>query len=111
MLRAAGLDWFEQGDAWAKVAALRPAAQARAVNLWRWEGLSRGVRRLMTVDASSVPGLLPKPWLAAFETAGHGSVEHPVGAPSWSVSLSGLPERKSTFGLSWRCLYTEMGST
>ena len=25
MMRGAGLDWFEQGDVWAKVAALRPA--------------------------------------------------------------------------------------
>jgi protein-L-isoaspartate(D-aspartate) O-methyltransferase len=28
MLRAAGLDWFEQGDVWAKIATLRPASHA-----------------------------------------------------------------------------------
>lgn len=70
MLRAAGLDWFEQGDVWAKVADLRPASQVHRSAVEGAEELGRAVRRLMTVDARSVPDLLAEPWLAAFETAG-----------------------------------------
>lgn len=70
MLRAAELDWFEQGDVWAKVAELRPAAEAHRTTTERAEELGRAVRRLMTVNPRSVPGLLAESWLAAFETAG-----------------------------------------
>jgi protein-L-isoaspartate(D-aspartate) O-methyltransferase len=70
MLRAAGLDWFEQGDVWAKVADLRPSSQVHRSAAERAEELGRAVRRLMSVDARSVPDLLAEPWLAAFETAG-----------------------------------------
>ncbi|WP_327290332.1 methyltransferase, FxLD system [Streptomyces sp. NBC_01198] len=70
MLRAANLDWFEQGDVWAKAAALRPAAPAPEVS-----ALIPAMRTLMTVDARSLcrPG---RPldghaeWVAAFERAG-----------------------------------------
>jgi protein-L-isoaspartate(D-aspartate) O-methyltransferase len=70
MLRAAGLDWFEQGDVGAKIADLRPAAHAHFTTTERAEELGRAVRRLMTVNPRSVPGLLVESWLAAFETAG-----------------------------------------
>ena len=71
MLRAAGLDWFEQGDVWAKVTNLRPAAHAHSTSAKRTEELSRAVRRLMTTNAYCVPDLVPETWWAAFETAGH----------------------------------------
>jgi protein-L-isoaspartate(D-aspartate) O-methyltransferase len=70
MLRAAGLDWFEQGDVWAKVAALRPAAHSHRITAERAEELGQAVRRLMTVNARSVSDLLAESWLAVFETAG-----------------------------------------
>lgn len=70
LLRAAGLDWFEQGDVWAKVIGLRPAAHAHNLAPERTGTLSWAVRRLMTAVPRSVPGLLPGPWQAAFETAG-----------------------------------------
>ncbi|HWE91496.1 MAG TPA: methyltransferase, FxLD system, partial [Pseudonocardiaceae bacterium] len=69
MLRAAGLDWFEQGDVWAKIIDLRASGQAQ-VAADRAEELGQAVRRLLTVNAHSVPDLLAEPWLAAFETAG-----------------------------------------
>ncbi|MGW2613612.1 methyltransferase, FxLD system [Streptomyces sp. NPDC001500] len=73
MTRAAGLDWFEQGDVWAKVAALRPATgllpSARAAEL------APAMRKLMTVDAHSLcrpsgPLADHDEWVAAFERAG-----------------------------------------
>lgn len=70
MLRAAGLDWFEQGDVWATIAALRPAAHAHRTTAERAEELGQALRRLMTVNAHSVPDLLAESWLSAFETAG-----------------------------------------
>lgn len=70
MLRAAGLDWFEQGDVWAKVADLRPSGQANQAAADRVAELGQAVRRLLTVNPHSVPDLLPESWLAAFDTAG-----------------------------------------
>ncbi|WP_328478421.1 methyltransferase, FxLD system [Streptomyces sp. NBC_00377] len=73
MMRAAGLDWLEQGDVWAKVAALRPATgllpAARAAEL------APAMRKLMTVDAHSLcrpngPLAEHNEWVAAFEWAG-----------------------------------------
>ncbi|REE98998.1 methyltransferase, FxLD system [Thermomonospora umbrina] len=69
MLRAAGLDWFEQGDVWAKVASLRVAAH-RDGDLRHTEKLGRAIRRLMTVDARGEPDLVPPTWCSAFDTAG-----------------------------------------
>ncbi|WP_422647558.1 methyltransferase, FxLD system [Actinoalloteichus caeruleus] len=68
MLRAAGLDWFEQGDVWARVAALRPAhvhADVRRTERW-----SQAVRRLMTTDPHRIPELVTRAWWTAFDTAG-----------------------------------------
>ncbi|MFJ7045259.1 methyltransferase, FxLD system [Streptomyces sp. NPDC101112] len=73
MMRAAGLDWFEQGDVWAKVAALRPATGQFPSE--RAAELAPAMRKLMTIDA---PGLCRPSgplaghdgWVAAFERAG-----------------------------------------
>ncbi|SDH25894.1 protein-L-isoaspartate(D-aspartate) O-methyltransferase [Sinosporangium album] len=69
MLRAAGLDWFEQGDVWAKVASLRAVAH-RDADLRHTEKLGRAIRRLMTVDPRGVPDLVPPTWWSAFDTVG-----------------------------------------
>lgn len=74
MLRAAGLDWFEQGDVWDKVAALRPTAQPHTNNSPHTERLSQAVRRLMTTNTHKVadvaPDVVPETWWTAFDTAG-----------------------------------------
>lgn len=69
LLRAAGQDRYEQGDVWAKVVDLRPTAHVVATE--QSDKLTQAIRRLMTVNPRSVPGLLPEPWVAAFEAAGH----------------------------------------
>lgn len=73
LMRAANLDWFEQGDAWAKATALRPAAMALAPE--RGAVLIPAMRTLMTVDARSLcrpEGPLDghSGWVVAFERAG-----------------------------------------
>ncbi|MBY8846194.1 methyltransferase, FxLD system [Streptomyces sp. SP2-10] len=73
MMRAAGLDWFEQGDVWAKVAALRPATGHLPSE--RAAGLLPPMRTLMTVEASSLyrpsgPLAGHDGWVAAFERTG-----------------------------------------
>ncbi|MCT2587566.1 methyltransferase, FxLD system [Actinophytocola gossypii] len=74
MLRAASLDWFEQGDVWAKIAALRPAAHAHHTDSQRLERWSQAVRRLMTTNTHTItdvaPDQVPETWWAAFDTAG-----------------------------------------
>jgi protein-L-isoaspartate(D-aspartate) O-methyltransferase len=72
MLRAAGLDWYEQGDVWAKVVALRPAA---AITPDRTAALAPAMHRLMIADPSGLRGmggpLAGQPgWISAFERAG-----------------------------------------
>lgn len=71
LLRAAGQDRYEQGDVWAKVLDLRPAATAHVVATEQSDKLAQAIRRLITVNPRGVPGLLPEPWVAAFEAAGH----------------------------------------
>ncbi|XUL89961.1 methyltransferase, FxLD system [Streptomyces galilaeus] len=73
LMRAAQLDWFEQGDVWAKAALLRPAAEALTPE--RTAALLPAMRTLMTVDARSLcrtDGPLDghAEWVAAFEQAG-----------------------------------------
>ncbi len=73
MMRAAGLDWFEQGDVWAKVAALRPVTGPPPVE--RAARLAPAMRKLMTVDAHTLcrpngPLAGYGGWVAAFEQAG-----------------------------------------
>ncbi|MFI7876079.1 methyltransferase, FxLD system [Streptomyces salinarius] len=73
MMRAAGLDWFEQGDVWAKVAALRPPTGRPPSE--RADELARAMRKLMTVDAHCLcrpggPLAGNHGWVDAFERSG-----------------------------------------
>ncbi|KPI27136.1 Thiopeptide-type bacteriocin biosynthesis domain containing protein [Actinobacteria bacterium OV320] len=73
MMRGAGLDWFEQGDVWAKVAALRPPTAPPPPE--RVAELSPPMRKLMTADAHSLcrpdgPLHAHEEWVTAFERAG-----------------------------------------
>jgi thiopeptide-type bacteriocin biosynthesis protein len=49
LMRAAGQDWYEQGDIWARVAENRPLSSETPPD--RTRALESGLRRLMTVDA------------------------------------------------------------
>jgi protein-L-isoaspartate(D-aspartate) O-methyltransferase len=73
LMRAARLDWFEQGDVWAKAAALRPEPEELAPA--RAAALGKAMKRLMTVDTRSLcrqrgPLEGHDEWVAAFERAG-----------------------------------------
>jgi protein-L-isoaspartate(D-aspartate) O-methyltransferase len=68
--RAAGLDWFEQGDVWGQVLDLRGTASVRSLPPDQAAAVGEKVRRLMRVDASSAPELLPSTWTDAFAEAG-----------------------------------------
>ncbi|MFI7221255.1 methyltransferase, FxLD system [Micromonospora maritima] len=75
MMRSGGLDWYEQGDTWAKVAELRPSPGEAAPE--RATDLVRAINRLMTVDPRSLahpdaggPLVGYGPWLEAFAAAG-----------------------------------------
>ncbi|WP_205789320.1 thiopeptide-type bacteriocin biosynthesis protein [Micromonospora sp. HM134] len=73
LLRAAGLDWYEQGDVWSKVAHHRPPPDTPSPN--KTLALQAALRRLMSTDASSLthpawPHLTAADWAAAFTTAG-----------------------------------------
>ncbi|OLT41625.1 hypothetical protein BJF85_04070 [Saccharomonospora sp. CUA-673] len=102
MLRAAGLDWFEQGDVWDKVAALRPTAQPHSNNSPHTERLSQAVRRLMTTNTHKVADVAPT-W---FPRPGGQRSTRPVAnspnslapdtssgacAPSWRTTSSSTP--------------------
>jgi len=73
LMRGAGLDWYEQGDVWAKFAELReaeaiPGGETRTA-------LVTTMRRLMCADPRALtrPGLLldgHDEWITAFEEAG-----------------------------------------
>ncbi|MGC3862312.1 methyltransferase, FxLD system [Micromonospora chersina] len=76
LMRSAGLDWYEQGDVWAKVADLRPAPTLPAGSD-ATAALGRAMNQLMTADirslshpASDSPLAGYGAWLDAFETAG-----------------------------------------
>ncbi|WP_405912910.1 methyltransferase, FxLD system [Streptomyces sp. NBC_00963] len=73
MMRGARLDWFEQGDVWAKVAALRPVTSS--LHAERVAELGPFMRRLMTADARGLshrggPLRAHGAWAVAFEQAG-----------------------------------------
>ncbi|MEO3972339.1 methyltransferase, FxLD system [Streptomyces sp. CAU 1734] len=73
MLRGAGLDWFEQGDVWSKVAALRAATDPLTAE--RVAELAPAVRKLMTADARGLchpggPFHKQGEWVTAFEGTG-----------------------------------------
>lgn len=75
LMRAAGLDWSEQGDVWARVAEYRPAIDEKAK---RHPAVGAGVRRLLTVDAGPTSPLVGRSgplatvadWVTAFHSAG-----------------------------------------
>ncbi|OLT11753.1 hypothetical protein BJF78_26155 [Pseudonocardia sp. CNS-139] len=75
MLRAAGLDWYEQADVWAAVADSRrsPDTTSRAVGA----DVPAAVRRLLTLDTGPDTALVAngplgahRAWLDAFDNAG-----------------------------------------
>ncbi|MBV6699403.1 methyltransferase, FxLD system [Kitasatospora aureofaciens] len=73
LLRAAGLDWYEQGDVWAQFAALRDAPPAIAPE--RAATLTGAMRRLMRLDThrlthGGAPLADHTAWVDAFERAG-----------------------------------------
>lgn len=73
MMRNAGLDWFEQGDVWAKVATLRPATNPLPPQ--RAAELAPATRKLMTADTYSLcrpngPLQGHEEWVTAFERTG-----------------------------------------
>lgn len=70
LMRAAGLDWNEQGDVWARIAEHRAGlpGQTAAADPRTWGAFTSGIRQLLlgTVRADAVsPG-----WLTAFADAG-----------------------------------------
>ncbi|MER5913844.1 methyltransferase, FxLD system [Streptomyces sp. NPDC001982] len=73
IMRGAGLDWFEQGDVWAKAAALRPATTPLPPE--RVAELAPAMRKLMTADAYDLcrpdgPLHGHEEWVAVFEGVG-----------------------------------------
>lgn len=73
LMRAARLDWFEQGDVWAKARTFRPSTQPLAPE--QATALMPAMHRLMTADAHSLcrpnkPLEAHADWIEAFEQAG-----------------------------------------
>jgi len=71
LLRASGLDWYEQGDVWAQVAAHRGRPHQTPQD--RQHALETNLRQLMSVDATmrdGTPLAFAATWSAAFATAG-----------------------------------------
>ncbi|MEV0344917.1 thiopeptide-type bacteriocin biosynthesis protein [Nonomuraea sp. NPDC050680] len=77
LLQAAGLDWFERGDVFARVAEMRPApTEADTVRI---EKLTANVRTLLALPAQPdsepfAPGgtaAFAAPWLTAWQTTGN----------------------------------------
>ncbi|MEU6720757.1 thiopeptide-type bacteriocin biosynthesis protein [Nonomuraea sp. NPDC046802] len=77
LLQAAGLDWFERGDVFARVTQVRPApANADTARI---ENLTVNVRTLLAVPAHADngpfapggPAAFAAPWLTAWQAAGH----------------------------------------
>ncbi len=76
LMRAAGQDWYEQGDIWHRVTLLRPRGSAENPDRM---GAARGIRRLLALDTSpgtdlfgaAGPLTFAQPWFTAFTAAGH----------------------------------------
>lgn len=73
LMRSAGLDWYEQGDVWARVAAHR--ALVTAADQSSTDGLHAAVRRLITVAAEDQirkdgPLTYAAGWASAYTVAG-----------------------------------------
>ncbi|WP_042366857.1 methyltransferase, FxLD system [Streptacidiphilus neutrinimicus] len=80
MMRAARLDWYEQGDAWGQAAALRPGVRPA-----KTAAITSAVRTLMTADAHSLarpggPLDAHSLWLDAFERTGERLADLAAGA-------------------------------
>ena len=73
LLRAAGQDWYEQGDVWHHVAVHRQAARSPGGERQRAR-----MHRLMTADAARTDGPLAilQDWIHAFTTAGRELADH-----------------------------------
>jgi thiopeptide-type bacteriocin biosynthesis protein len=73
LLRAAGLDWYEQGDVWARVAAHRQVPEQRPGHL------ASAVSRYLSADTDKALGngsrLAVAGWGGAFRAAGHDLAE------------------------------------
>ncbi|MGC4856431.1 thiopeptide-type bacteriocin biosynthesis protein [Micromonospora sp. DT4] len=74
MLRAAGLDWYEQGDVWARVAHHRTPPNHLDQNAA--VALQSALRRLISIDLTSLtnsgaPLATASAWAASFAAAGH----------------------------------------
>jgi len=74
MLRAAGLDWYEQGDVWAKVTATRPTTTTTRSPA---PHATAAVHRLLTLDTGPQTALVTagplidhRAWLDTFDHAG-----------------------------------------
>lgn len=73
LLRAAGLDWYEQGDVWTRVADHRDPPEPEPDD--RLNSLQEGLRHLMTADITQLtrdgaPLTVPAAWPNAFTTTG-----------------------------------------
>lgn len=72
LMRAAGQDWYEQGDIWNRVAENRPILPGTPLE--RLPRITPDLKRLMTVDASNLVhggALAPAAeWIRAFQQAG-----------------------------------------
>ncbi|MEU5900313.1 thiopeptide-type bacteriocin biosynthesis protein [Streptomyces venezuelae] len=73
LLRAAGLDWYEQGDVWARVADHRDPPELAPDG--RLKTLHKGLRHLMSADIAQLtrdgaPLAIPAAWPQAFAAAG-----------------------------------------
>jgi protein-L-isoaspartate(D-aspartate) O-methyltransferase len=71
MMRAADLDWFEQGDVWARVSDLRPAIHPSEAA--QWASLTTAARRLLAADTRPLRAgslAFAAAWFTAFEQAG-----------------------------------------
>ncbi|TDB99745.1 hypothetical protein E1267_36605 [Nonomuraea longispora] len=72
LMRGAGLDWYEQGDVWAKVAAHRPAALPASFPTQVTDAELAAVRTLITAcgNSASSPLTAAPDWAEAFQAAG-----------------------------------------
>lgn len=71
LLQAAGLDWYERGDVFARVARMRPAPTD--ADTGRIEKLTANIRTLVAIPAQADSGhaAFASPWLTAWQTAGN----------------------------------------
>jgi protein-L-isoaspartate(D-aspartate) O-methyltransferase len=77
MLRAAQLDWYEQGDVWARIAALRKGCIAQPPTCGQASRMEAAIGQFMTADARRLcdtgqagPLAGRTGWLTAFESTG-----------------------------------------